>query len=59
MALRNCTAQRGEPYNCLTGKGGSHGRRTATPPHGPTPVFPATAWAAFADAVKDGHFPGA
>ncbi|GFE24796.1 hypothetical protein Sliba_52490 [Streptomyces nigrescens] len=26
--------------------------------HGPAPAFPATAWAAFADAVKDGHFPG-
>ncbi|QIK08834.1 DUF397 domain-containing protein [Streptomyces sp. ID38640] len=28
-------------------------------PHGAAAVFPATAWAAFTDAVKDGHFPGA
>ncbi|AZS71754.1 DUF397 domain-containing protein [Streptomyces lydicus] len=33
--------------------------RDSKNPHGPALVFPATAWTAFADAVKDGHFPGA
>ncbi|MEU8783689.1 DUF397 domain-containing protein [Streptomyces sp. NPDC048637] len=33
--------------------------RDSKVPHGAAIVFPATAWAAFTDAVKDGHFPGA
>ncbi|MEW1753093.1 DUF397 domain-containing protein [Streptomyces angustmyceticus] len=55
---RKSSYSSGQPDNCLEVSDGHPALvpvRDSKTPHGPVLTFPATDWASFLDAVKDGH----